>query len=57
MACVGFVPSGSVGVLKFSLLSNLDKYPQNQTNSRCLLRSFQSNERGKLKILPVSGAS
>ena len=56
LACVGFVPSGA-GVLKFSLLSNAEKYPEHQTNFRCLLRSFQSNESGKLEIAPVSGAS
>ncbi len=55
-ACVGFVPSRA-GVLKFNLLSNLEKYPQSQMHFRCLLRSFQSNEGGSLEILPVSGAS
>ena len=56
VACVGFVPSAG-GVLKFSLLSNSEKYPESQMNFRCLLRSFQSNEGGQLEILPVSGAS
>lgn len=56
MACVGFVPSNA-GWLKFSFLSDLGKYPENQISFRCLLRSFQSNARGKLEILPVSGAS
>ena len=56
LACVGFVPSNA-GVLKFSLLSNSEKYPENQMNFRCLLRSFQSNEGGQLEILAVSGAS
>lgn len=56
LAWVGFVPSVA-GILKFSLISNLEKSPENQMNFRCLLRSFQSNEGGKLEILPVSGAS
>jgi len=56
LAFVGFVPS-TAGVLKFSLLSNAAQFPVNQMNFRCLLRSFQSNESGKLEILPVSGAS
>ena len=56
VACVGFVPS-KAGVLKFSLLSNSEKYSENQMNFRCLLRSFQSNESGTLEILRVSGAS
>jgi hypothetical protein len=55
-ACVGFVPSAA-GFLKFSLLSSSEKYSENQMSFRCLLRSFQSNEDGKLEILPVSGAS
>lgn len=55
-ACVGFVPSAA-GMLKFSLLSNSEKYPESQMNFRCLLRSFQSNKEGKLEIPPVSGAS
>jgi hypothetical protein len=56
LARVGFVPS-PVGFLKFSLLSSSEKYSENQMNFRCFLRSFQSNEGGKLEIPPVSGAS
>ena len=55
-ACVGFVPS-LAGVLKFSMLSNLEPYPVNQAKFHCLLRSFQNNENGKLEVAPVSGAN
>ena len=56
LACASYIPC-QAGVLKFTLLSNAEHYSKNLTHFRCLLRSFQNNESGKLEIIAVSGAS
>ena len=53
---VAFIPSVA-GILEFSLVSDSENLGDAQRSFRKLLRGFQSNEKGKIKVVPKIGRS
>ena len=53
---VAFIPSAA-GILEFSLISDSEHLAEAQRSFKKLLRGFQINEKGKIKVVPKIGYS